>query len=224
MKLTLSALVKTLIEEFIPDIHHKYLLQNYKTSSTYRSYNDIVPPYLHDFPRSVILHCLERKSNSRKFNVEDILTQDEQNGIFTIKGSSENVYTVNFGGSSEEPSCTCFDWTKWNIPCKHFFAIFSLIPNWTWNRLPSSYRSSAYLSTDSALQNLPSTTDLLPSGSTAVTEFCNVEATEETLTMTDMPHKMVCDLLTKYISLFSLVCMYSHHQLPHSGIVSGRFG
>ena len=74
-----------MIEEFIPDIHHKYLLQNYKTSSTYRSYNDIVPPYLHDFPQSVILHCLERKSNSRKFNVEHVLTQDQQNGILPSK-------------------------------------------------------------------------------------------------------------------------------------------
>ena len=101
MKLTLSALVKILIEEFISDIHHKYQLKNYKTSSTYRSYNDVVPPYLHDCPRSVILHCLERKSNSRKFNVEDVLTQDQQNGIFTIKGSSENIYTVNFGGLLE---------------------------------------------------------------------------------------------------------------------------
>ena len=112
MKLTLSVLVKILIEEFISDIHHKYLLQNYKTSSTYHSYNDVVPPYLHDCPCSVILHCLERKSNSRKFNVEDVLTQDQQNGIFTIKGSSENIYTVNFGGSSGEPSCSCFHWNK----------------------------------------------------------------------------------------------------------------
>ena len=88
MKLTLSALVKILIEEFIPDIHHKYLLQNYKAFSTYRCYNDIVPPYLRECPRSVILHCLERKSNSRKFNVEDIYIQDQQSGVFTIKGSS----------------------------------------------------------------------------------------------------------------------------------------
>ena len=128
MKLTLSALVKILIEEFISDIHHKYQLKNYKTSSTYRSYNDVVPPYLHACPRYVILHWLERKSNSRKFNVEDVLTQDQQNGIFTIKGSSENIYTVNCWGSSGEPSCSCFDWTKWNIPCKHFLLYLGLFP------------------------------------------------------------------------------------------------
>ena len=96
MKLTLSAFVKILIEELIPDIHHKYLLQNYKASSTYCCYNDIVPPCLRDCSRSVILHCLERKSNSRKFNDEDILTQDQQSGMFTIMGSSGTVYAVDF--------------------------------------------------------------------------------------------------------------------------------
>ena len=111
MKLTLSALVKILIEEFIPDIHHKNLLLNYKASSTYRCYNDIVPPYLHECPRSVILHCiLERKSNSIETlmtYVEDILTQDQQSGMCTIKGSSGTVYAVDFGRSFGEPSFSC---------------------------------------------------------------------------------------------------------------------
>ena len=134
-----------------------------------------------------------------------------------------HIYTVNFGESSGEPSCSCFHWTKWNIPCKHFFAIFRLIPNWTWNRLPSSYRSSTYLSTKTALQNLPLSTELLPKSSATVTELCNdVEVTDGNLTVTDMPHKPVCDLFVEYILLFSLVCVYSYHRLPHSGIVSGR--
>ena len=129
-------------------MYHKYMLQNYQMSPTYRSYNDIVPVYLHGRPRSVILHCLERKSNSRKFNEEDILTQDEQNGLFTIKSSSEKVYTVNFGADAREPSCSCADWTNWHLPCKHFFAIFGLVPNWSWDALPNSYKTSSYLSTD----------------------------------------------------------------------------
>ena len=118
MKLTLSALVKILIEEFIPDIHHKYLLQNYKTSSAYRSYNDIVPPYLHDCPHSVIrtTYIVWRGRATA-----ESLMLNQQNGIFIIKGSSENIYTVNFGGSSGEPSCSCFDWTKWNIPLQALF-------------------------------------------------------------------------------------------------------
>ena len=76
------------------------------------------------------------------------------------------------------------------------FTIFRLIPNWTWNCLPSSYRSSAYLSTEAALQN-PLTIESLPSSNTSVSETCNdIEVTDENLTMTDMPHEMVCDLHT----------------------------
>lgn len=54
--ITLSRLATVLNEEFNPDIHHKYLFLNYKTSPNYRTYNDFVPSYLHRQPRQVILH------------------------------------------------------------------------------------------------------------------------------------------------------------------------
>ena len=43
-------------------------MKNYQQSSQYRSYNSFTPSYLHDRPRSVVLHCLDRKSNSTKFS------------------------------------------------------------------------------------------------------------------------------------------------------------
>ena len=46
------------------------------------------------------------------------------------------------------PSCTCKDWARWHIPCKHFFAVFREIPDWSWESLPTGYLSSAYLTTD----------------------------------------------------------------------------
>ena len=44
--------------------------------------------------------------------------------------------------------CSCKDWKKWHIPCKHFLAVFRWEPDWDWNQLPLEYRQSAYLSTD----------------------------------------------------------------------------
>ena len=38
--------------------------ENFKMTSSYRQYKSFVPDYLHDRPRSVIKHCLERKSKS----------------------------------------------------------------------------------------------------------------------------------------------------------------
>ena len=99
--------------------------------STIRCYpltEPTIPSCLHTFhgrPRQVITHCLERKSNCQKYNEEDITIQDAVNGVFTVKGSSGKAHTVDFGKTSK-PSCSCLDWIKWKIPCKHFF--FWLVP------------------------------------------------------------------------------------------------
>ena len=57
---------------------------------------------------------------------------------------------VDFGKNSQEqmPSCSCKDWTRWHIPCKHFFAMFRLRQVWCWDALPQTYTDSAYLSID----------------------------------------------------------------------------
>ena len=47
-----------------------------------------------------------------------------------------------------EPSCTCKDWVKYHIPCKHFFGVFRLFPQWSWEALPQSYQQSPYLNLD----------------------------------------------------------------------------
>ena len=120
---TLSQLAKLLYEEFVPETHHKYLYLNYQMSQTYRRYNDIVPDYLRERPRQVIIH---RKSSSKKYTEDDILTKDLKMGKFTIQGSGK-VHTIDFGVATGKPTCTCPDWLQWQIPCKHFFSIFRLV-------------------------------------------------------------------------------------------------
>ena len=147
--LTLSQLAIILYEDFIPDTHHKYLYRNYRMSPTYRKYNDFVPIYLHGRPRQVIIHCLDRRSNSQKFCDEDILSRDTSAGLFTLQSSSK-THTIDFGLTSGKPSCTCADWVRWNIPCKHFFTIFRLVDGWGWESLPDVYKRSPYLCDDSS--------------------------------------------------------------------------
>ena len=150
-RLTLSRLVMVLNEHFLPDMHHKHMFLNHQMLPTYRAYNSFVPPYLHGRPRQVIIHCLERKSNCQKYNKEDITIQDAINGVFAVKGSSGKPYTVDFGKLTNKPSCSCLDWIKWQIPCKHFFAIFRLVPEWSWDALPSSYRNNATISASTSV-------------------------------------------------------------------------
>ena len=132
------------MEVFLPETQQKYLFQNYKQSSQYRTYKDFVPLYLHGRPHSTITHCLERRSKSMKYTTDDVRLVDNANGIFTVTGTNGKDHRVLFAA----PSCTCRDWITWHLPCKHFFSIFRVYPKWDWNSLPESYRNSAYLSTD----------------------------------------------------------------------------
>lgn len=145
--MTVSALVRVLVESFLPDMRQKYVIQNLKASEWYRQYKSFVPDFLRGRPRSLIIHCLERQARAKKFDETSVIS-NPQSGIFTIMKQSNGSHTVNFGVNSSEPSCTCKDWKKWNIPCKHFFAVFSVKAEWGWNALPSSYLQSAYLSCD----------------------------------------------------------------------------
>ena len=147
--MTLSGIAELIIDKFLPDTYQKYLLLNYKQSPQYRSYKSFIPPFLHGRPRSIIVHCLERRSKSLKYTQEDV-TLVSNEGIFTVKGSKGSKHTVSFGVSddSTEPSCTCRDWVEWHIPCKRFWAIFTFYPSWNWDAFPVTYRKSAYLSRD----------------------------------------------------------------------------
>ena len=75
-----------------------------------------------------------------------------QNGVFTILKPSDGSHTIECGGEGE-PSCTCKDWKRWKILCKHFFGVFNTNKEWGWNSLSSSYLQSAYLSCDTATAN-----------------------------------------------------------------------
>ena len=153
--MTLSAIASLLIDYFLPEMHQKYLFLNYKQTSHYRSYKSFVPTFLHGRPRSVVLHCLERQSKSLKYTRDDVRDIDGKEGVFNVTGSSGNDHTVSFGTNTNDtmPSCTCRDWITWHIPCKHFFSVFRFYPLWDWNKLPDSYRDSAYLSTDTSSLN-----------------------------------------------------------------------
>ena len=62
-------------------------------------------------------------------------------------------HLYNFGNVGMPPECSCPDFTEWNIPCKHFSAIFRLFPQWGWNKLPDHYLNGPYMSSDQTTIN-----------------------------------------------------------------------
>lgn len=130
-----------------------------KQLSSHRPYKPSIPVYLHDRPHSVIVHCLDRKVKSSGFTATSIHDIDNERGIFEVRKPSGVHHKVDFGIETNEPSCTCKDWIRYHIPCKHFFAVFHYRSAWQWERLPQSYLQGAYLSTD-----IPAVSDHFSSG------------------------------------------------------------
>ena len=63
---------------------------------------------------------------------------------FLVKGHTfqqdskeRNVYKVFLGSDEQFPSCECVDFKQHCLPCKHIFAIFKVIPGYSWNSLPA---------------------------------------------------------------------------------------
>jgi len=91
---------------------------------------------------------LKRKEEGEKLPTCNVTCVDAHAGKFHVKGSMETVYNVSFGSPEEMPSCSCPDYVKHRLPCKHFFAVFHLHEHWGWESLPTLYLSSPYMSID----------------------------------------------------------------------------
>ena len=134
----------------MPDNYEKYAAAQFRMTTAYRQYYSWVPELLHQRPRSVIAHSLQRIKNceKEKYTNTDIQRIENAMGMFSVKCKSGQTVTVNFGVDSGSPSCTCQDWVAHHLPCKHFYAIFQLIPGWNWDKLPKEYVNSPRLSYD----------------------------------------------------------------------------
>ena len=101
-------MIRTIVEEFIPALHYKYVYQNFKQSDLYRSYNPtVVPSYLQGRPKSTVLHCLHRIASSNK--ITDCMIKIIDEGRFEVLGKHK-LHTVDFGVTSSYISAN---------PCLH---------------------------------------------------------------------------------------------------------
>ena len=100
------------------------------------------------FPATTVYLC-----DFHREQAWDRWAKDHKHGLSQYEAeekTSGSKHRIDFcvSTSEEMPSCTCKDWLRHHIPCKHFFAIFTHQPAWQWNNLPQTYLQSAYLSTD----------------------------------------------------------------------------
>ena len=100
-------------------MYQNYVFQNFKQLDHYRLPSSAVPEYLHGRPPSVVKHCLIRKTKSNKYTQDAVKHAKTPGESYVIKDTKK--HTLNFGTSNNSiVACSCKDWKKWHIPCKHF--------------------------------------------------------------------------------------------------------
>ncbi|CAH1247472.1 CARF [Branchiostoma lanceolatum] len=104
---SLSDMLTTVVTDFLPTAHRKYIQLNVTFSSCYRKYHESLPPFLKDRPRGVVTHIMSRLSEAQCYEESDILPIGP--GIFRVKSASSQSqhHTVNFEPSTNNmPSFT----------------------------------------------------------------------------------------------------------------------
>ncbi|XP_078489944.1 uncharacterized protein LOC144746767 [Ciona intestinalis] len=144
---SLSGLVKVLHKDFLPAGYKKYIDENALASDSYRSYLNYIPPYLHNRPPKIVKHCMKRLNNASSIPTDDVTRVGCT--VFKVRSSESLLeYEVYFGSESEFPKCSCPDFKKWFLPCKHMFAVFNKYDDVSWSSLPKWYSDSVYITLD----------------------------------------------------------------------------
>jgi len=147
----LHEVIQYIVENIVPHSKRQYEVLNQESCKTqnelfYSSSN--VPKYLSCHPGKLSKHIYERilLANSLKFIISLI-----HPGIFTVQETSltdDTLHTVSFGDPASYPSCDCFDWVQYKLPCIHFCAVFISYEDWSWDMLCIPYRSNPLLNVD----------------------------------------------------------------------------
>ena len=124
---TLSELLEIIITTFLPKLYRKYVFLNVKYSSEYKRYTVVVPNVLQNRPRELLKFLLERSQRVSARMIESV--KKTANGVFCVLSddpgisNEEKEYTVVFGDQETFCSCTCRDFRRTRLLCKHVFAV-----------------------------------------------------------------------------------------------------
>ena len=121
-----------------------YIEQNLRSSTCYRLYDKAIPDWLHNRPKKYVAHCIA-KIEASSYIANDKITKERENKYAVPSETEEDrMDLVYFGDDNTLPSCTCFEWKRHSIPCKHIMAVFEHIEGMSWFSLGKGYRESVF--------------------------------------------------------------------------------
>jgi len=153
---------RSTLQGAITDYCHlcRYETLNMECLDSIRRYHTDTPTFLHNRPRPFVDHCPKRLPPAA--SVSDTI-QHVHNGTFLVPSvASSGTYTVQLQSSSGVPSCTCPDWLKYRLPCKHMLAVFGAYLDWGWDSLPAAYQNFPHFSPDPSILCRPLESDATP--------------------------------------------------------------
>ena len=178
---TVTGLCQIMRDSFFPDTIHRYTIDNVKFSSDFKLYDESIPPYLHNRPQWFVKHCMRRLHAATEFIGEDI--QILTASTFIVRGQSfkqqqdsneRNSYKVFLGSDDEYPTCECVDFKLHCLPCKHMFAILTVVPGYSWESLPVCFSTSPLYNIDESVFSADQKQDLVYNLSTPVSQTTTV--------------------------------------------------
>ncbi|XP_026170383.1 uncharacterized protein LOC113134972 isoform X2 [Mastacembelus armatus] len=139
---TLSEMMTVIVNDFIPQWQKKYTQLNIQYSSGC-TFSENIPAFLHNRPCDMVMHIVDRMAA----DLGAVYVTELSNRTFKVTSESDGEsYVVTLGSSSTLPSCSCEDWKRNRLPCKHFCAGFR--EGWTWDDLCSQYRNNPLFTLD----------------------------------------------------------------------------
>ena len=100
--------------------------------------NDLVPTFLRNRPRHFVAHCMKRFLPA----VSDMGDITEQMpGTFRVVISDMSYVVVLSPSAHGLPSCSCADWDRFCLPCKHMLAVLRRVHMCSCESLPYRYCS-----------------------------------------------------------------------------------
>ncbi|XP_078487346.1 uncharacterized protein LOC144745225 [Ciona intestinalis] len=147
---SLSGLLKVLHNDFLPEALIKYINENTTASGSYKTFHKSIPVYLRNRPPNIVRHCKRRLDSALSFTHDKINRVDSSS--FVVNSSSgKEKYEVYLGDTTRFPKCTCLDFKKHFLPCKHMFAVFDNYADVSWASLPNWFRDSVYVTLDNEI-------------------------------------------------------------------------
>ena len=127
------------------NLPYRYIEENFRRSGRYRNYNKLIPHWLHDKLQKFTRHCAERITSAKCVKSAEIIVNNLDRLTFHVRSQSTNdIHNVSLGDKTNLPNCSCDDWRRSLMPCKHMFTILDHVDGVTWTSISEKYRESPF--------------------------------------------------------------------------------